>query len=218
MSGLAAAGDGLQLHTRDHRCILAEVIGFRDAALQAMAYGTLDGVAHGSRALLLDSRHGLLDVASSWLGRVIDPLAKPLDGKGILFGGATGRRTDRTAGGDVSRKAWAAHRFRRSRAQLLCHVSTGPAARSVCRLRCRQAHLLSMLTLGTECDVVVLALVGSGPGSAGIYRDRSRPDGMAHSVVVMATSDSPPLMRRQCAYTAMTVGSIFATRDYGSYC
>jgi flagellum-specific ATP synthase len=52
LSGLAAAGDGLQLHTRDHRCILAEVIGFRDAALQAMAYGTLDGVAHGSRALV----------------------------------------------------------------------------------------------------------------------------------------------------------------------
>src|SRR6201986_1885160 len=52
LSGLAATGDGLLLHTRDHRHVLAEVIGFRDAALQAMAYGALDGVAHGSRALL----------------------------------------------------------------------------------------------------------------------------------------------------------------------
>src|ERR1700759_3321534 len=80
LSGLAATGDGLLLHTRDHRSVLAEVIGFRDAALQAMAYGTLDGVAHGSRALLLDAEHGTLDVASSWLGRVLDPLGKPLDG------------------------------------------------------------------------------------------------------------------------------------------
>jgi flagellum-specific ATP synthase len=87
LSGLAAVGDGLQLRTRDDRCILAEVIGFRDTALQAMAFGTLDGVAHGSRALLFDARHGMLEVTSSWLGRVIDPLAKPLDSKGILLGG-----------------------------------------------------------------------------------------------------------------------------------
>jgi len=50
LSGLATAGHGLQLYTRDQRCILAEVIGFRDAAPQAIAYGLLDGVTHGSGA------------------------------------------------------------------------------------------------------------------------------------------------------------------------
>ena len=131
LSGLAATGDGLQLHTRDQRCVLAEVIGFRDAAVQAMAYGSLDGVAHGSRARLLDAQHGMLDVASSWLGRVIDPLAKPLDSKGILFGGQpdagaeTPRRRPLCAHGSGRASIWA---FARSTAL----QPAGRASGSVC--------------------------------------------------------------------------------------
>ena len=215
LSGLAATGDGLQLHTRDQRCVLAEVIGFRDAAVQAMAYGSLDGVAHGSRARLLDAQHGMLDVASSWLGRVIDPLAKPLDSKGILFGGATGRRS-RNAPPEAT-----------LRARLGPRIDLGVRALN-CFATCRQGQrlglfagsgvgkstLLSMLTLGTECDVVVLALVGErGREVREFIETDLGPDGMAHSVVVVATSDSPPLMRRQCAYTAMTVAEHF--RDQG---
>ena len=71
-----------------------------------------------------------------------------------------------------------------------------------------------MLTLGTECDVVVLALVGErGREVREFIETDLGPDGMARSVVVVATSDSPPLMRRQCAYTAMTVAEHF--RDQG---
>src|ERR1700749_3910479 len=67
LTGLAAVGDRLELRTRDHGCIPAEVIGFRDNVLQAMAYGPLDGLAHGSRALLRDAEHAMLDIAPSWL-------------------------------------------------------------------------------------------------------------------------------------------------------
>src|SRR5271165_830633 len=81
--GLAAIGDRLALQTRQEHVIPAEVIGFRGALLQAMAYGSLDGLAHGSKALLLGAGHARLDVASSWLGRVIDPLGKPLDQAGV---------------------------------------------------------------------------------------------------------------------------------------
>src|SRR4051812_44671197 len=93
LTGLAAVGDRLELHTRDQRRILAEVIGFHDAGLRAMAYGSLDGLSHGSHAHLRDAEHAMLDVAPSWLGRVIDPLGNPLDGRGILFGGSTSRPT-----------------------------------------------------------------------------------------------------------------------------
>src|SRR3984957_19957054 len=93
LTGLAAIGDRLALRARDERLIPAEVIGFRDDALQAMAYGSLDGLAHGAKAFLHDRSHTMLDVASSWLGRVIDPLGNPLDQAGILFGGATPKAT-----------------------------------------------------------------------------------------------------------------------------
>jgi flagellum-specific ATP synthase len=215
LTGLAAIGDRLALRTRDERPIPAEVIGFRDAALQAMAFGSLDGLAHGAKAVLYDHSHAMLDVASSWLGRVIDPLGNPLDQAGILFGGSTPKAT-RIAPPEAT-----------SRARLGPRIDLGVRALN-CFATCRQGQrlglfagsgvgkstLLSMLTRGTECDVVVLALVGErGREVRDFIENDLGPDGLARSVVVVATSDASPLMRRQCAYTAMATAEHF--RDQG---
>jgi flagellum-specific ATP synthase len=215
LTGLAAVGDRLALRTRHEHAIPAEVIGFRDASLQAMAYGSLDGLVHGAKALLQGPSHAMLDVAPSWLGRVIDPLGNPLDHAGILFGGPTPKPT-RTAPPEAT-----------SRARLGPRIDLGVRALN-CFATCRQGQrlglfagsgvgkstLLSMLARGTACDVVVLALVGErGREVREFIETDLGPDGLARSVVVVATSDSPPLMRRQCAYTAMTVAEHF--RDQG---
>jgi len=77
-----------------------------------------------------------------------------------------------------------------------------------------KSTLLSMLARGTACDVVVLALVGErGREVREFIENDLGAEGLARSVVVVATSDAPPLMRRQCAYTAMTVAEHF--RDQG---
>jgi flagellum-specific ATP synthase len=215
LTGLAAVGDRLALRTRNERLIPAEVIGFRNAALQAMAYGPLDGLAHGAQAQLHGVSRSMLDVASSWLGRVIDPLGNPLDDAGLLFGGPTPKAT-RIAPPEAT-----------SRARLGPRIDLGVRALN-CFATCRQGQrlglfagsgvgkstLLSMLTRGTECDVVVLALVGERGREVREFIDNDLgPEGMARSVVIVATSDAPPLMRRQCAYTAMTVAEHF--RDKG---
>ena len=215
LTGLAALGDRLELRARDQRGVPAEVIGFRNGALQAMAYGSLDGLAQGARALLWDASHTMLDVASSWLGRVIDPLGHPLDDDGILFGGPMPRATRVSPPEAILR------------ARLGPRIDLGVRALD-CFATCREGQrlglfagsgvgkstLLSMLTHGTECDVVVLALVGErGREVREFIESDLGPEGMARSVVVVATSDSPPLMRRQCAYTAMTVAEHF--RDQG---
>jgi flagellum-specific ATP synthase len=215
LTGLAAVGDRLALRTRNERLVPAEVIGFRNTALQAMAYGPLDGLAHGAKALLYGASRGLLDVSSSWLGRVIDPLGNPLDQAGILFGGPTPKAT-RIAPPSAT-----------SRAGVGPRIDLGVRALN-CFATCRQGQrlglfagsgvgkstLLSMLTRGTACDVVVLALVGERGREVREFIDNDLgPDGLARSVVVVATSDTPPLMRRQCAYTAMTVAEHF--RDQG---
>jgi flagellum-specific ATP synthase len=215
LTGLAAVGDRLALRTSQERIIPAEVIGFRNGALQAMAYGSLDGIAHGAKALLQGIAPSLLDVASSWLGRVIDPLGNPLDQCGILLGGPIPKPT-RAAPPEAT-----------TRARLGPRIDLGVRALN-CFATCRQGQrlglfagsgvgkstLLSMLTRGTACDVVVLALVGErGREVREFIETDLGPDGLARSVVVVATSDSPPLMRRQCAYTAMTVAEHF--RDQG---
>ena len=215
LTGLAAIGDRLELSIRDQRTVPAEVIGFRGSALRAMAFGALDGLTHGAKASLQHSNCAMLDVATSWLGRVIDPLGKPLDGRGIMLGGRIARAT-RVSPPEAT-----------ARARLGPRIDLGVRALN-CFATCRQGQrlglfagsgvgkstLLSMLTRGTECDVVVLALVGErGREVRDFIENDLGVDGMSRSVVVVATSDSPPLMRRQCAYTAMTVAEHF--RDQG---
>lgn len=215
LTGLAAIGDRLALRTRQGSLIPAEVTGFHDTALQAMAYGSLEGLAHGAQAMLQGPSHGMLDVAASWLGRVIDPLGNPLDQAGILFGGPIPKAT-RSAPPEAT-----------TRARLGPRIDLGVRALN-CFATCRQGQrlglfagsgvgkstLLSMLTRGTECDVVVLALVGErGREVREFIENDLGPVGLMRSVVVVATSDAPPLMRRQCAYTAMTVAEHF--RDQG---
>jgi flagellum-specific ATP synthase len=215
LTGKAAIGDRLQLLARDGRTIAAEVISFSGAALQAMAFGALDGLAHGARATLVNQASGMLDVAPSWLGRVVDPLGHPLDRAGVLLGGSTLRPT-RCMPPDAT-----------TRARLGPRIDLGVRALN-CFATCRQGQrlglfagsgvgkstLLAMLTRGTACDVVVLALVGErGREVREFIEDDLGEAGLARAVVVVATSDAPPLMRRQCAYTAMTVAEHF--RDQG---
>ncbi len=215
LDGRAAAGDRLSLVARDGRSIPAEIIGFNGGAMQAMAFGSLDGLAHGATALLVNQYTGMLDVAPSWLGRVIDPLGEPLDRRGVLLGGATLRPT-RTAPPDAT-----------LRARLGPRIDLGVRALN-CFATCREGQrlglfagsgvgkstLLAMLTRGTACDVVVLALVGErGREVREFIEDDLGDEGLRRAVVVVATSDAPPLMRRQCAYTAMTVAEHF--RDQG---
>ena len=191
LTGLAAIGDRLTLRTRDERVIPAEVIGFRDAALQAMAYGSLEGLAHGAKAALMGVSHGMLDVAPSWLGRVIDPLGNPLDHAGVLFGGRTPKPT-RSSPPEAT-----------TRARLGPRIDLGVRALN-CFATCRQGQrlglfagsgvgkstLLSMLTRGTECDVVILALVGErGREVRDFIENDLGPEGLVRSVVVVATSD-----------------------------
>jgi flagellum-specific ATP synthase len=77
-----------------------------------------------------------------------------------------------------------------------------------------KSTLLAMLARHTACDVAVLALVGErGREVREFLEDDLGPDGLARSVVVVATSDTPPLMRREAAYAAMTVAEHF--RDQG---
>ena len=77
-----------------------------------------------------------------------------------------------------------------------------------------KSTLLAMLARNTACDVVVLALVGErGREVREFLEDDLGADGLARSVVVTATSDASPLLRREAAYTAMTVAEHF--RDEG---
>ena len=185
-----------------------------------MSYESLDGVGPGSPArialgLVPSGAQASLAPCDGWLGRVIDPLGQPIDGRGVLPLGSNPRpvRADPPAA--------------TSRARLGERLDLGVAALNLfatCRAGQRlglfagsgvgKSTLLAMLARNTVCDVAVLALVGErGREVREFLEDDLGPEGLARSVIVTATSDTSPLMRREAAYAAMTVAEHF--RDQG---
>jgi flagellum-specific ATP synthase len=76
-----------------------------------------------------------------------------------------------------------------------------------------KSTLLSMLAQQADCDVVVLALVGERGREVREFIDDDLGPALSRAVVIVATSDQPPLMRREAAYAAMAVAEHF--RDQG---
>ncbi len=190
----------------------AEVVAFAGGLAEAMAFGPLEGVGPGTVARLAPQQG--LAVSAGWLGRVVDPLGQPLDGLGPLPPGGQPmalRAPPPNAG---------------TRARLGPRLNLGVRALdsfATCRRGQRlglfaasgvgKSTLLSMLARGADCDVCVLALVGErGRELREFIEDDLGPDGMARSVVVCATSDSPPLLRREAAHAAMAVAEHFAAQ------
>jgi flagellum-specific ATP synthase len=215
LSGQVFVGDQLLLRRRDGASVRAEVAGFRDGLAQALPFGGLDGLGPGQTAELLPRGAGWLSVSDGWLGRVVDPLGRAMDGKGPVPEGA------------VPRPIAAAPPEATSRARLGDRIPLGVRALDLfttCRTGQRlglfsgsgvgKSTLFAMLARAAVCDVAVIALVGErGREVREFLEDDLGTDGLARSVVVVATSDTPPVLRRRAAYTAMTVAEHF--RDQG---
>jgi flagellum-specific ATP synthase len=220
LGGHVSIGDRVLLAARDGHGIPAEIVGFRHDLAQAMPFAALDGLGPGNAALFQpcmagEPNGGTLPVSDDWLGRVLDPLGRALDSHGPLPSGPRLRRV-RAVPPEATR-----------RARLGPRLDVGVRALN-CFATCRQGQrlglfsgsgigkssLLAMLARHTACDVAVLALVGErGREVREFLEDDLGEAGLARSVVVVATSDSPPLRRRQAAFAAMTVAEHF--RDQG---
>jgi flagellum-specific ATP synthase len=216
LSNHLSVGDLVELRSRSGATIPAEIVGFRDGRAQAMTYASADGLGPGAavHARLHDGGN-TLPVADGWVGRIIDPLGRPLDRRGPLPRGPHALPTRRAPPEATMR------------ARLGPRIDLGVAvlnAFTTCRQGQRlglfagsgigKSVLLAMLARYTACDVAVLALVGErGREVREFIEDDLGPAGLARSVVVVATSDAPPLMRRQAAYSAMTIAEHF--RDTG---
>ncbi|NHN84100.1 flagellar protein export ATPase FliI [Acetobacter musti] len=221
LGGLASVGDRITLIRRDGTETPAEIIGFSGDVARAMAFGSLDGIGSGSEVRFplfigpsAPKPGGSLRVSDAWIGRIIDPLGRPLDGKGPL------------PQGDRARSVRSSPPEATLRARLGPRIDLGVRAMNLfttCREGQRlglfagsgvgKSTLLSMLARYTACDVGVISLVGErGREVREFVEDDLGPEGLARSVVVVATSDSPPLMRREAAYAALTVAEHFSDR------
>jgi flagellum-specific ATP synthase len=217
LSHMVSVGDRLLLATAEGHPVPAEIVSFRRGVAQAMPFGSLAGLGPGSTAALPGEtlRASALPVSDAWLGRVVDPLGRALDGRGPLRVGPVARPVRQAApaatlrgrlGPRISLGVRALDAFVTSRRGQRLGLFAGSGI--------GKSTLLGMLARQTDCDVVVLALVGErGREVREFLEDDLGEAGRARSVAVVATSDAPPLMRREAAYAAMTVAEHF--RDQG---
>jgi len=219
--GLIAEGDGMGLGIGSlcairndyNREIRAEVIGFRDDKVLLMPYGDLRGISPGSRIIPLADTP-VADVGDAFLGRVIDGMGNPLDGKGAIFPtlkyplyGTPINPMERKSIKEPMDVGITAINtmIPLGRGQRVAIMAGSGVGKSV---------LMGMITKHTTADVVILGLIGErGREVKDFVSETLGKEGLVRSVVVAATSDSPPLVRMRGAYLATTMAEYF--RDQG---
>ncbi|HSS12565.1 MAG TPA: flagellar protein export ATPase FliI, partial [Rhizomicrobium sp.] len=194
--------------------ISCEVVGFRDGRALIMPLGSLDGITLGARADFED-RPASIHPSRAWLGRVIGGFGQPIDGKGPLPQGVTAypikaAPPPATLRGRVGKKLDLGIRAMNTFTTCCAGQRMGIFAGS----GVGKSTLLSMLARNSDADAIVIGLIGErGREVKEFIEDDLGEEGLARSVVVAATSDEAPLVRRQAAYVAMTVAE--QLRDNG---
>ncbi len=208
-----SVGDRCQIIGRDRR-VICETVGFRQGRALLMPFSSLEGIGLGCRVEVVDT-NPVLRPHAGWLGRVINAMGEPIDGKGALPVGETSYL--------VRNKPPPAHSRQRVAGKLDLGVRAMNAFLTVCRGQrmgifagsgIGKSSLLSMMARHTNADISVIGLIGErGREAREFIEDDLGPEGLARSVVVVATSDESALLRRQAAYVTMAVAEFF--RDGG---
>jgi flagellum-specific ATP synthase len=214
-----SVGSRCNLVARDGRRVAGEVIGFRQGRALLLPFGSVDGIGLGCKAELAGS-DPVIRPTEAWLGRVVNALGEPLDGKGPLPLGQ--------AAYHLRSAPPPAHGRQRVGDKLDLGVRALNAFLTCCRGQrmgifagsgVGKSILLSMLARYTASDVNVIGLIGErGREVQEWLEDDLGPEGLARSVVVVATSDEPPLMRRQAAYLTMALAEFFRDRGQDVLC
>ncbi len=214
-----AVGGRCEVVAQDGRRVVSEVVGFRGGKALLMPFSAVEGIGLGCKAEMVAGVAAIYP-HEAWLGRVINALGEPIDGKGPL------------PQGRVAYPLRAAPPPAHSRKRVRGKVDLGVRAINTFLTCCRgqrmgifagsgvgKSILLAMFARYTTADATVIGLVGErGREVQEFIEDDLGPEGRARSVVVVATSDESPLIRRQAAYLTMTIAEFLRDRDKDVLC
>jgi flagellum-specific ATP synthase len=199
----------MYIHTGPGTRIVAEVVGFLENRVLLMPIETMEGIRPGM-VVEGTGRQPQLGVGSSLLGRVIDPLGNPLDGGPPILV-ETRMPVQSTAPNPMHRKRIAEPLTTGVRAiDGLLTLGKGQRVGIFSGSGVGKSMLLGMIARNTSAEVNVIILVGErGRELREFIENDLGPEGLARSVVVVATSDQTPLLRLRCALAGTTVAEFF---------
>ena len=220
--GLTVEGDGPSANMGEHCLIIvkgmaeplsAEVVGFKAGRVLLMPLGDMSGISPGCE-IIATGQKLQVEVGSGLLGRVLDGLGRPMDGQGPLL---TGEYYPLTA---IPPNPLTRNRINKTLAMGIRAIDTlltcgrGQRVGIFAGSGVGKSTTLGMIARNTEADINVIGLIGERGREVCDFIERDLgPVGLARSVVVVATSDQPALVRIKGAMVATAVAEYF--RDQG---
>lgn len=186
----------------------AEVIGFRDDKVLLMPLGDITGIGPGAR-IIARGRQRYIKVSDELLGRVLDGLGNPIDGKGAISGKLF----------PIFNEPVNPMQRRRIEAPLdlgIRSINTfltcgkGQRVGIMAGSGVGKSVLLGMMARHTAADVNVIALIGERGREVREFIERDLgEEGLQRSVLIVATSDTSPLVRIRGAFIATAIAEYF---------
>jgi ATP synthase in type III secretion protein N len=196
----------------DQRELLAEVVGVEDDAVLLMPLGGLHGISARTRVETCGTAQSVL-AGEAMLGRVLDPAAMPIDGRGDMQCATTmpllAPPPHPLARNPVHKRFDTGVRVM----DTLLTVGEGQRLGIFAAAGCGKSTLLGMLARRSAADVNVIALIGERGREIQEFIADSLQGDLSRSVLVVSTSDTPALMRARALYTATSIAEYF--RDTG---
>ena len=199
---------------KQKREIPAEVVGFHGDKVQLMAYENLSGIASGSFVRNTGKRLKV-PVGEFLRGRIIDALGKPIDNKGDISAekyyfveNETVNPLDRPP---ITEKL----EFGIKAIDGLNTIGKGQRIGIFAGSGVGKSTLMGMIARNVTADINVIALVGERGREVLEFAERDLgPEGMKRSVLVVATSDQPAMLRMKCPMVATTIAEYFKNQGY----
>lgn len=195
------------------RPLRAEVVGFRGAEAILMPLGEIADVAMGAE-VVPTGRQLTVRVGDGLLGRVLDGLGEPTDGKGAIENAA--ERSVMARPPDAMKRQRVLKTLKTDIRALdgLLTVGEGQRVGIFAAAGVGKSTLLGMLARNTEAEVNVIALIGERGREVRDFLEQDLgEEGLKRSVLVVATSNEPSLVRQKAAYVATAIAEYF--RDQG---
>lgn len=211
----ASIGDVCYIYVGRHqkKRIQAEVVGFRDEFIVLMPFTNVEDIALGS-IVETTNRPLEIKIGSSLIGSVLDPLGNPIDGS-PLPKGLKNIQTVQDPPNPMLRPPINEPIETGVRAiDTLLTVGKGQRLGIFAGSGVGKSTLMGMIARNTNAKMNVIALIGERGREVREFIERDLgSEGLKRSIVVVATSDQPALMRLKAAYTATTIAEYF--RDLG---
>ena len=208
--GRAAVGDICQIYNGDAGGqVMAEVVGFKNDHILLMPYSDMSGISAGN-FVRNTGRRLSLRMGPFLKGRVINALGQPIDGKGPFQGGTLFCVENNHYINPMTRPPI------RERMEFgVKAIGKGQRIGIFAGSGVGKSTLMGMIAKNVKADINVIALVGERGREVLEFMEKDLgPEGMRRSILVVATSDQPAMLRKQCPSVATGIAEFFRDQGY----